>query len=181
MKIITQISMFDDTQNENLGDLERLQKVLDNLPDEKLIHKLKQKRKNGRNEWSVEAMWNSLIASFIFDHDSIASLIRELNRNSQLRMICGFQPHIYSVLIDEKNEYGRKKREMRYKLAPTASAYTNFLNNLKECQQELREMFDLLIKYMYENLDDFGTILAAMEKQYKALQLRYPKTNFVYH
>ena len=30
MKIITQISMFDDTQNENLGDLERLQKVLDN-------------------------------------------------------------------------------------------------------------------------------------------------------
>ena len=36
MKIITQISLFDDTQNENLGDLERLQKVFDNLPDEKL-------------------------------------------------------------------------------------------------------------------------------------------------
>ena len=28
MKIITQISMFDDTQNENLGDLERLQLLL---------------------------------------------------------------------------------------------------------------------------------------------------------
>ena len=66
----------------------------------------------------------------IFDHDSIASLIRELNRNSQLRMICGFQPHIYSVLIDEKNEYGRKKREMRYKLAPTASAYTDFIQSI---------------------------------------------------
>ena len=39
-----------------------------------------------------------------------------------------------------KNEYGRKKREMRYKLEPTASAYTNFLNDLKECQQELKEM-----------------------------------------
>ena len=25
-------------------------------------------------------------------------------------------------------------------------------------------MFDLLIKYMYENLDDFGTILAAYGK-----------------
>ena len=47
--------MSDDTQNENLGDWERLQKILDNLPDEKLIHKLKQKRKNGRNEWPVEA------------------------------------------------------------------------------------------------------------------------------
>ena len=104
MKIITQISMFDDTQNENLGDLERLQKVFDNLPDEKLIRRLKEKRGKGRNEWPVEAMWNSFIASFIFDHDSIASLLRELNRNSQLRIICGFQPHIYSVLTDKKDE-----------------------------------------------------------------------------
>jgi len=114
----------------------------------------------------------------IFDHDSIASLIRELNRNSQLRMICGFQPHIYSVLIDEKDKYGRKKREMRYKLAPTASAYTNFLNNLKECQQELREMFYLLIKYMYENLDDFGTILAADGKAIQSFANKISKNSY---
>lgn len=130
--------MFDDTQNENLGDLERLQKVFDNLPDEKLIRRLKEKRGKGRNEWSVEAMQNSFIASFIFDHDSIASLLRELNRNSQLRIICGFQPHIYSVLTDKKDEYGKRISESRYKLAPTASAYTNFLNNLKECEQEFK-------------------------------------------
>ena len=153
--------MFGDTQNENLGDLERLQKVFDNLPDEKLIRRLKEKRGKGRNEWAVEAMWNSFIASFIFDHDSIASLLRELNRNSQLRIICGFQPHIYSVLTDKKDEYGKRISESRYKLAPTASAYTNFLNNLKECEQELREMFDTLVKYMYENLNGFGEIMAA--------------------
>ena len=41
MRIITQLSLFDDTQNENLGDLERLQKVLASLPDAKLIEKLK--------------------------------------------------------------------------------------------------------------------------------------------
>ena len=163
MKIITQISMFDDTQNENLGDLERLQKVFDNLPDEKLIRRLKEKRGKGRNEWPVEAMWNSFIASFIFDHDSIASLLRELNRNSQLRIICGFQPHIYSVLTDKKDEYGKRISESRYKLAPTASAYTNFLNNLKECGQELREMFDTLVKYMYENLNGFGEIMVAAD------------------
>lgn len=161
MKIITQISIFDDTQNENLGDLERLQRVFENLPDEKLIKKLKDKRGKGRNEWPVEAMWNSFIASFIFDHDSIASLIRELNRNSQLRIICGFQPHIYSVLTDKKDKYGKQITESRYKLAPTASAYTNFLNNLKECEQELREMFDILVKYMYENLKGFGETIAA--------------------
>ena len=161
MKIITQISLFDDTQNENLGDLERLQKVFDNIPDDKLIRKLKEKRGKGRNEWPVEAMWNSFIASFIFDHDSIASLLRELNRNSQLRIICGFQPHIYSVLTNRKDEYGKRIKENRYKLAPTASAYTNFLNNLKECENELREMFNELVKYMYENLKDFGEMVAA--------------------
>lgn len=106
-------------------------------------------------------MWNSFIASFIFDHDSVASLLRELNSNSQLRIICGFQPHIYSVLTDKKDKYGKRIKESRYKLAPTASAYTNFLNNLKECEDELREMFDTLVKYMYENLNDFGEIIAA--------------------
>lgn len=177
MKIITQISLFDDTQNENLGDLERLQKVFDNLPDEKLIQKLKEKRGKGRNEWPVEAMWNSLIASFIFDHDSIASLLRELNRNSQLRIICGFQPHIYSVLTDRKDEYGKRIRESRYKLAPTASAYTNFLNNLKECEDELREMFDTLVKYMYENLNGFGEIIAADGKAIKSYARRISEKN----
>lgn len=177
MKIITQISLFDDTQNENLGDLERLQKVFDNLPDEKLIQKLKEKRGKGRNEWPVEAMWNSLIASFIFDHDSIASLLRELNRNSQLRIICGFQPHIYSVLTDRKDEYGKRIRESRYKLAPTASAYTNFLNNLKECEDELREMFDTLVKYMYENLNGFGEIIAADGKAIQSYARRISEKN----
>ena len=149
MKIITQISLFDDTQNENLGDLERLRRVIEHMPDEKLIRKLEEIRGKGRNEWPVAAMWNSLLASFIFDHDSIASLIRELNRNSQLRMVCGFQPHFHTG----------KDGGAKLVLAPGASAYTNFINNLRKCREELREMFDCLVGYMYENLPDFGDIL----------------------
>lgn len=149
MKIITQISLLDDTQNENLGDLERLQRVIRYMPDEKLIRKLEKIRGKGRNEWPVAAMWNSLIASFIFDHDSIASLMRELNRNSQLRTICGFQPHFHTG----------KDGVTKLILAPGASAYSNFINNLRECREELREIFDSLVSYMYENLGDFGNIL----------------------
>lgn len=174
MKIITQISLFDDTQNENLGDLERLKDVLCTIPDQKLIDKLKSIRGRGRNEWSVEAMWNALIASFIFDHDSIASLLRELNRNSQLRILCGFQPHLYTVLTREKDEYGRRIWIPKQKLVPSASAYTNFLNNLRKCQNELREMFDSLVEYMYEHLSDFGEILAA---DGKAIQSYATKTS----
>ena len=40
MKIISQLSLFDDTFEENLGDLFRLQTILAALPDEKLIQKL---------------------------------------------------------------------------------------------------------------------------------------------
>ena len=136
MKIITQISLFDDTQNENLGDLERLQKVFDNIPDDKLIRKLKEKRGKGRNEWPVEAMWNSFIASFIFDHDSIASLLRELNRNSQLRIICGFQPHIYSVLTNRKDEYGKRTKASNSEIKETEQ----MLKNIKEkCPDKLEK------------------------------------------
>ncbi len=157
--------------------MERLELILENLPDGPLIQKLKSIRGNGRNEWPVEAMWNSFVASFIFDHDSIASLIRELNRNSQLRLLCGFQPHLYSVLTKEKDEYGRRIREEKYKLAPTASAYTNFLNNLRECQTELREMFDSLVEYMYENLADFGEILAADGKAVQSYAAKLSNKN----
>ena len=87
MRIITLISLFDDTQNENLGDLERLQKVLTNLPDAKVIQKLKAIRRKGRNEWPVEAMWNSFIAGFVFDHDSI-------------EFLCGFGDGLPTSLSD---------------------------------------------------------------------------------
>ena len=49
-------------------------------------------RGKGRNEWPVSAMWNSLVASL----HSIVSLIRELNRDSQLRIVCGFQRHFHT-------------------------------------------------------------------------------------
>lgn len=149
MKIISQLSLFGDTFEENLGDLSRLQTILSALPDEKIIQKLQKMRGRGRNEWSVSAMWNSFVASFIFDHDSVASLLRELNRNSQLRMICGFEPHFHK----EKN------KTEKLMLAPTASAYSNFLKNLMKCQKELEEIFHELVDFMYENLENYGYIL----------------------
>lgn len=116
------------------------------------------------DDWPVAAMWNSLLASFIFDQGSTASLIRELNRNSQLRDVCGFQPHFHTG----------KDGAAKLMPAPSASAYTNFINNLRECREELREMFDRLVAYMYENLSDFGDILMTDGKAYRALPQNYP-------
>lgn len=135
MNIIPQISLFGEGENENLGDLERLKMVLAALPDSKLIAQLYKIRGNGRNDWPCEAMWNSFVASFLFEHPTADVLLRELRRNSQLRKLCGFKPKC------------KKQPDGTYKIyvAPSKSAYSNFLKNLMKCQEELDRMFDTLV------------------------------------
>lgn len=149
MKIIPQMNLFEESDFENLGDLERLQMVLEALNDGKLIHKLYRIRGKGRNDWSCEAMWNSFIASFLFEHETVESLLRELRRNKQLRTICGFEP----------KSVKQKDGSIKIYVAPSASAYSNFLKNLMSCQEDLNEMFTELVLYMYQNLKHFGEIL----------------------
>jgi len=164
MRILPQIMIFDQTQNEEiLGDLERLKNVIDNIPDGKLIHKLNEIRGKGRNDWPVLPMWHALLGGIVFQHRSDAELLRELSRNSQLRDLCGFEP---------KTE---KQKDGTYKVfvAPTASAFSRFFKNLKECQNELNEVFEKLVKYMYENLDGFGEYLALDGKAIQSFATNY--------
>lgn len=165
MKIISQMSLFGYNENDNLGDLERLQMVIDHVPDEKIIHKLYKIRGKGRNDWPVEAMWNSFLASFVFEHQSISDLLRELKRNKQLREMCGF----------ETKTFKQKDRSIKIMLAPTNSAYTNFLNNLKDCKEEIQSAFNELVEYMYEHLEHFGEILAVDGKAIQSYATNYSK------
>ncbi len=163
MYIVTQKSLFDNEEIEILGDLERLKLAIENMPDEKVIKKLRKLRKNGRNDWPVEAMWNTFVASYVFNHRSISALLRELSRNSQLRQICGLKPKWL------------KQKDGTYKISvvPTEAAYSRFLSNLLKCKIEMDEAFAELTQYMYDNLEDFGKELAG---DGKALQ-SYAKSN----
>lgn len=51
MNNISQISIFDYSEIENLGDLERVKLFFENLDDEELCQTLEQERKNGRNDY----------------------------------------------------------------------------------------------------------------------------------
>ena len=73
-----------------MGDLQRLEWVVRHLPDQPVIDALKARRGRGRDEYPVEAMWRALMAGVVFQHDSIASLLRELRRNPALLEWCGF-------------------------------------------------------------------------------------------
>lgn len=165
MRIIPQMSLFSYNEDENLGDLERLQMVINYMPDEKIIHKLRRIRGKGRNDWPVEAMWNAFLASFVFEHQNVSDLLRELRRNRQFREMCGFEPKTIRM----------KDGTIKIILAPPNSAFTNFLNNLKQCKKEIREAFDGLVEYMYEHLDHFGEILAADGKAIQSYATNYSK------
>ncbi|MCK9911144.1 hypothetical protein MXD81_18485, partial [Microbacteriaceae bacterium K1510] len=63
-----------------LGDLERLHLVLDYMPDEELMRALERNRGKGRDDYPIRAMWNSVLAGIVFQHDGVEKLRRELAR-----------------------------------------------------------------------------------------------------
>lgn len=141
MAIIPQMKLFDWTEIQELGDLERLRLVLDNMPDEEIMMTLERKRGKGRDDYPVRAMWNSVLAGIVFQHDNIEKLRRELSRNGQLREMCGFDAKV-----------------------PPPWVYTRFLKMLIEQGSMIDEMFEALVGQMSEILPDFGTHLAVDSK-----------------
>ena len=143
MAIIPQITLFSwEDEIENLGDNERLVRVLKNLPDEQLMLLLEKERGHGRNDYPVRAMWNMLIAMIVFGHGRFADIIREMRRNIQLRYVCGFE--------------GGK--------TPGADNMSRFVTKLMAHQEELLKIFVCLSDTLYEILPDFGESLALDSK-----------------
>ncbi len=124
------------------SDLDRLRLVLGAIPDEPLMQALEQERSNGRNEYPVRPVWNSILAGVVFQHPSIASLRRELRRNGQLRQLCGFDP-----LLGEQ-------------AVPTDSAYSHFLESVMRQEAMIRGMFHTLVEQLHRPLPDLGRYLA---------------------
>jgi len=68
MQSITQLSLFKDNE---LGDLEKLNTVLNEVPDQDLINTLDEERPTGRDDYTNLSMWRALIAKIIFQHPTI--------------------------------------------------------------------------------------------------------------
>src|SRR5271157_3036237 len=151
MAIIQEREFFSWKEIESLGDLERLKLVLENMPDEKLMQVLEKIRDRGRNDYPVKAVWNSIVAGIVFQHESVASLIRELQRNAQLREICGF-----SVF-------------QGVSAVPKRSAYSRFLNRLLSQEDLIKQIFQDLVGQLAAILPNFGKNLAFDGKALESL------------
>jgi hypothetical protein len=157
MAFIPQRELFSWEEIENLGDLERLKLVLEYLPDETLMQRLEGERGNGRDDWPVRAVWNSILAGVIYQHPSVESLRRELSRNPQLRWMCGF-------------EVTRKGKQV-----PPPNTYSRMLRKLIEMPEEIEAIFDSLLRELREQLPDLGEVLAMDGKAIRSAARRAPK------
>lgn len=90
----------------------------------------------------MRAMWNSVLAGIVFQHDAIEKLRRELGRNGQLRFMCGFKG----------------------KLVPPAWVYTRFLKSLMNYTDEVDKIFKRLVDELQGILPDFGKHLSIDSK-----------------
>jgi hypothetical protein len=146
MAIIPQRELYNWEHIEAASDLDRLTMVLNAIPDEHLMQRLEAERKGRRDDYPIRAVWNSVLAGVIFQHESIESLRRELSRNGQLRDICGLVPYKGGATV------------------PPSWVYTRFLGKLVKHQEEIDAMFDELVETLRTLLPGFGARLAVDSK-----------------
>ena len=152
---------------ERLGDLKRLEWVLRYLPDEPVIDALKARRGRGRDDYPIEAMGRALVAGVVFQHDSIASLARELRRNPALLEVCGFAAlprQGRTVRTIERDAQTGPARVVSWSApafdnVPAPSNFSRFLSNGVRVEEErgrVSGMVDVLRDRLMEVLPDFG-------------------------
>lgn len=142
-RIVSQMSVFEYTEIEALGDLERLELALSGLDDDALMDKLENRRGHGRNDYPIRALWNSLIAMRLFGHSTVESLRRELSRNSQLRRVLGY------------NDFSGKRH-----IVPPARVFSGFMRMLESLEGVLEEMFEKTVARLADLLPDYAVNIA---------------------
>jgi len=142
MAIIPQAYLLNWRAIDAASDLDRLRLVLEAIPDEPLMRILEQERGNGRDEYPIRPVWNSILAGVVFQHPTVACLRRELRRNAELRQLCGFDPLLGEGAV------------------PTDSAYSNFLESVMGHEKTIRDMFHVLVEKLRTHLPDLGRYLA---------------------
>jgi hypothetical protein len=119
----------------------RLALVLRMLPDERLLRWLDDQRAGRRGNYPQAMLWRCEIAKFVYQIDSFANLIRELERNGTLCRIVGVE------------STGRMPRDYHF---------SRFVRRLSEPegQRHLQEMFEMLVARLNEQLPGVGRHLA---------------------
>ena len=149
--------LFSWSDVERRPELERLETVLEALPDEELLRALEQRRGRGRDDYPIRAMWRALVAGIVFQHVSVESLLRELRRNPALLDVCGFDP--MGPRRRPKGGGVSGSRGKKRDGVPSAWNFSRFLSavvKLEETQGGIAAMMGPVREQLMEEVEDFG-------------------------
>jgi len=145
--ILPQCSLFDYTDNEDIGDLKRLVLCLEEMPYQHLIAVLDEERKYGRNDYRNHSMFFILIAMLLF--------AQRIDFSHMRRLLSG-NPHLRSLVGLNDEDY--RCRGMSN--IPSNDAFSHFIDRLDAHIDLLQDMFVSLRDKLYQLLPDFGIRLA---------------------
>ena len=132
----------------------RLVMVLEALPAEGLISALEREHWTGRKGHSVRGMWSALVAGLLHQCNSLAEVVRLLERDKDTRMVCGFS---------------------KDKL-PSEDALGRFLKKLVRHEDSIEKCFADLVEELRQLLPGFGDKLAVDSTDIKAYASGYRKS-----
>lgn len=89
MRIYTTQHLFPWDALEDSPSLKTLRRLLDAIPDGKLLDGLRQARGKGRNDYPVSVLWGVVLLTIVLRHASFEACLDELRRNEDLRRLIG--------------------------------------------------------------------------------------------
>ena len=149
--------LFSWSDVERRPELERLEMVLEALPDKDLLRALERGRGRGRDDYPIRAMWRALVAGIVFQHVSVESLLRELRRNPALLDVCGFDPMGPRRRPKGGGVWGARGKKGDG--VPSAWNFSRFLSAVvkqEEKQGGIAAMMRHVREQLMEEVEDFG-------------------------
>ncbi len=126
---------------------EHLVIVLEALDAEKLIAALEREHSTGRKGYSVRGMWAAFICGLLRGCESLADIVRLLDRDKELRTVCGF--------------VGRDN-------VPGEDALGRFMRKLVLHGDLVQECFEGLVEALRKTLPGFGQKLVTDSTEIRA-------------
>ena len=146
MSILPQPFLFAWENVERSAPILRMRRALDAMPDEILLKALEARRKGRRDDYPLRCMWRATLAAAMIGYARTSDLIAELQRNGELRDICGFDPLRGETAV------------------PSPYAFCRFYALLEAHMDLIAEISKQAVEQLGELLEDMGQDLAVDSK-----------------
>ncbi len=116
----------------------KLEGIFEAIDDGELLKALNGKVHRGCQGYSVEALWHSYLAGYVLNIPTVASLIRRLQSDAALCVVCGLNPAAI----------------------PSEATYSRFVAKLTNRRGLVRRAIRIAVRKLGHHLPDLGKIVA---------------------